>query len=114
MDELREWAWNPLYYVNISGSAIYGLVARDFAPIETRLINATSRLEQMSRFLEQARRSIEPDRVPKIHVETAIQQNPGLVSIIETMIVPEMGVLSATQQAIDFVIERNISGFDYP
>ena len=98
MDELQEWAWNPLYYVNMSGSAIYGLVARDFAPLEKRLINTTSRLEQMSRFLEQARASIEPDRVPKIHVETAIQQNPGLVSIIETMIVPEMGVLSATQQ----------------
>ncbi len=57
MDELQEWAWNPLYYINISGSAIYGLVARDFAPVEKRLVNATYRLEQMPRFLEQARAS---------------------------------------------------------
>lgn len=98
LDKLREWAWNPLYYVNLSGSAIYGLVARDFAPIEQRLVNATSRLEQIPRFLQQARASIEPTRVPKIHAETAVQQNPGLVSIINSMIVPAMNALSADQQ----------------
>jgi uncharacterized protein (DUF885 family) len=63
LDVLQEWA-------NIAGSAIYGLVARDFAPIETRLVNATSRLEQLPRFLAQVRTSIEPARVPKIHAET--------------------------------------------
>ncbi len=98
LDVLQEWAWNPLYYVNLSGSAIYGLVARDFAPIEQRLISATSRLEQIPRFLEQARASIEPARVPKIHAETAVQQNQGLVSIIESMIIPAMDSLSAEQQ----------------
>ena len=98
IEELQEWAWNPLYYIDISGSAIYGLVARDFAPIRARLLNATSRLEQIPRFLEQARAAIEPDRVPKIHAETAVQQNPGLVSIIDLMIVPEMNVLSVTEQ----------------
>lgn len=98
LDTLQEWAWNPLYYINISGSSIYGLVARDFAPVEQRLVNATSRLEQIPRFMEQARASIEPARVPKIHAETAVQQNPGLVSIIDTMIVPAMDVLSDEQQ----------------
>ncbi len=93
-DELQEWAWNPLIYVDISGNSIYGLVAREFAPIEDRLDDAASRLEQMPRFMRQARSSIEPARVPKIHAETAIQQNPGLVSIIETMIVPRMDALT--------------------
>jgi uncharacterized protein (DUF885 family) len=99
MDELQEWAWNPLYYINISGSSIYSLVARDFAPIEQRLRNASSRLQQMPRFLEQSRAQIEPERVPKIHAETAIRQNPGLISIIDTMIVPEMSSLSENEQA---------------
>ena len=98
LDQLQEWAWNPLYYVNLAGSAIYGLVARDFAPIESRLLNATSRLEQIPRFLAQARASLEPSRVPRIHAETAVQQNPGLVSIVESMIVPAMGVLTPEQQ----------------
>jgi len=98
VDELQEWAWNPLYYIRISGSAIYGLVARDFAPVETRLRSATSRLTEISRFLQQSREAIQPERVPKIYAETAINQNPGLTSIIDTMIVPEMGALSAAEQ----------------
>ena len=99
IETLREWAWNPLYYVNISGGAIYGLMARDFAPLEQRLASVTSRLEQIPRFLEQARGSLEPPRVPKIHAETAIAQNPGLNSIIDTMIIPRMDVLTSEQQA---------------
>jgi uncharacterized protein (DUF885 family) len=99
METLQEWAWNPLFYINISGSAIYGLVARDFAPVEIRLRNATARLAQIPRFLEQCRTAIQPERVPKIHAETAVKQNPGLNSIIDTMIVPAMGALSSADQA---------------
>lgn len=99
IEQLQEWAWNPVHYVNVSGGSIYSLLSRDYAPLEQRLMAAASRLEQIPRFLEQARGEIEPTRVPKIHAETAIQQNPGLGSIIDMMIVPEMGVLSDTQQA---------------
>ena len=106
LDVLQEWAWNPLVYINISGNSIYGLVAREFAPIETRLDNAAARLEQMPRFLHQARASLQAPRVPKIHAETAVQQNPGLVSIIETMIVPRMDELSpATRERLLAAIE---------
>ena len=91
LESLQEWAWNPLIYVDRSGSAIYSLMARDFAPLPERLVSAASRLEQMPRFLAQARAALQPQRVPKIHAETAVQQNPGLDSIIETMIVPRMG-----------------------
>jgi len=94
LETLQEWAWNPLVYVNTAGSAVYGLVARDFAPLEERLDNAAARLEQMPRFLQQARASIQPVRVPKIHAETAIQQNPGLNSIIENMIMPDIDALT--------------------
>ena len=93
LDTFEEWAWSPLYYVRLSGNAIYGLLSRDFAPLEERLGNAASRLEQLPRFFEQARASLQPDRVPRIHAETAIQQNRGLVSIIDSMIVPHMGAL---------------------
>jgi uncharacterized protein (DUF885 family) len=98
-ETLQEWAWNPLNYIDTSGSAIYALVARDFAPVQSRLANVASRLEQLPRFLEQTRASIDPGRVPKIHAETAAQQNPGLLSIIDTMVVPEVAQLSPTEQA---------------
>jgi len=98
LDVLREWSWNPLYYVKISGSGIYGLMARDFAPVEIRLINVTSRLLQLPRFLAQARRSIVTSQVPKIHAETAVQQNQGLLSIIDSMVIPAMDALEPEQQ----------------
>jgi uncharacterized protein (DUF885 family) len=98
MEVLQEWAWNPLYYINISGGSIYSLLSRDFAPLEKRLMSAASRLEQIPRFLEQARGELVADRVPKIHAETAISQNAGLNSIIDNMIVPQMDVLSDERQ----------------
>lgn len=99
LETFAEWAWNPMMYVNLAGSSIYGLMARDFAPIATRLENATARLEQLPRFFRQARGAIDPARVPKIHAETAIQQNPGLNSIIDTMVVPNLGALAPPARA---------------
>ncbi|MDJ0938617.1 MAG: DUF885 domain-containing protein [Woeseiaceae bacterium] len=98
LDTLEEWAWNPLVYVNTAGSSIYGLMARDFAPVDTRLNNVAARLEALPRYLEQARRSLEPHRVPKIHAETAIKQNPGILSIIDTMVIPAMDTLDAGER----------------
>jgi uncharacterized protein (DUF885 family) len=98
LDTLEEWAWNPLYYVQLSGSAVYGLLSRDFAPLEQRLDDAASRLTQLPRFLEQARASLQPERVPKIHAETAVQQNRGLETIIDSLIVPQMQDLPAADR----------------
>ena len=99
LETFAEWAWNPMMYVNLAGSSIYGLMARDFAPIATRLENATARLEQLPRFFNQSRNAIDPARVPKIHAETAIQQNQGLISIIDTMVVPNLGALAPPARA---------------
>ena len=103
---LQEWAWNPMYYVDRSGSALYGLMARDFAPIDKRLMSAASRLEKLPALFMQARSELQPDRIPKIHAETAVAQNKGVLSIIEQMIVPELGSLTAKQRArMDATIE---------
>jgi uncharacterized protein (DUF885 family) len=99
LEELEEWAWNPLVYTNLAGNAVYGLVARDFAPAETRLLNVAARLEQLPRFFAEARASLSPARVPRVHAETAVQQNNGLLSIIDLMVLPQMAVLAAEGQA---------------
>jgi uncharacterized protein (DUF885 family) len=106
LETLQEWAWNPLYYIRTSGSAIYGLVARDFAPLQQRLVSVAARLEQLPRFLEQARASLQPDRVPRIHAETAISQNAGVNSIIDHMVVPHIDALpAADRQRLEDAIE---------
>jgi uncharacterized protein (DUF885 family) len=94
LQAFQEWAWNPLVYVNTAGSSLYTLMARDFAPMEERIEDATARLEQFPRFLKQARESLQPARVPKVHAETAIQQNKGIHEIIGSMILPHRGEIS--------------------
>ena len=42
IDELAEWAWNPMYYTGLAGDSLYTLMARDFAPVSERLAAANS------------------------------------------------------------------------
>lgn len=98
LTELEEWAWNPLLYVNMAGNALYALLARDFAPLEERLANAAARLEQFERFFDEARSSLVPARVPKVHAETAAAQTRGLATIIDEMLVPHLETLPEDQR----------------
>ena len=97
-EELQEWAWNPLRYTGIAGTSIYGLTARDFAPLATRLENAAKRMEQLPRFLRQVRATLQIQRVPLVHAKTAAKQNRGILSIIQNTIEPELEKLTELQQ----------------
>jgi uncharacterized protein (DUF885 family) len=78
IDTLREYEWNPMVY-NI-GQGIYGLVARDFAPLPERLKSVNARLEQIPGVLEQAKNLLK--NPPKVHTETAILQNQGNIALV--------------------------------
>ena len=92
-DVLQEWAWNPLEYTDIAGSAIYGLLARDFAPIDVRLLRVEARLGELPRFFREVREALDLARVPRIHAETAARQHAGLISLVDNLVVPEMADL---------------------
>ena len=51
-------------YTQLAGQSLYGLLAREFAPLPDRLRSVTARLEQMPRLLEQTRANLVPERVP--------------------------------------------------
>jgi len=95
IEELREWSWNPLQYTGLAGGAVYGLLARDYAPLVERLKCVAPRLEQFPRLMEQVRATLEPARVPTVHAETAVKQNRGVLSILDTMVAPQMDALDA-------------------
>ena len=78
VDTLKEHEWNPLTY-NI-GQAIYGLIARDFAPLKDRLLSVKERLKAVPAVLQAARTNLK--NPPKIHTETAIRQNPGTIGMV--------------------------------
>jgi uncharacterized protein (DUF885 family) len=93
LETLKEWAWNPLVYTRLSGGAIYNLMARDFAPLTTRLEHAAGRLEQFPRLFRQIRATLDPKSVPQIHAETAVKQNRGVLSILDNMVKPNLSAL---------------------
>ena len=79
IDTLQSYEWNPQVY-NV-GDAVYGLVSRNFAPLKERLLNAKERIKAISDVLEHAKTNLK--NATKIHTETAIEQNKGLISLIE-------------------------------
>ena len=89
----RDWSWDPLVYTQLTGQALYGLLARDFAPLPERLRSLAARLEKLPRLLEQARANLVPARVPAIHAETAVKQNPGVMSLVDELVTPQLGAL---------------------
>jgi uncharacterized protein (DUF885 family) len=99
LTDLKDWRWNPLIYTDLAGGSIYSLLSRDFAPLPDRLRNVGARLSELPRFLAQVRESLDPERVPKIHAETAAKQNGGVTSLIDELVVPQLGALPADEQA---------------
>ncbi|MHB8077870.1 MAG: DUF885 domain-containing protein [Candidatus Krumholzibacteriia bacterium] len=83
-ETLREQDWNPLFYN--AGGAVYALVARDFAPLAERLRAVKSRLEAMPAVLAAARTNLA--HPPRLHVETAILQNDGLIGLVRDELEP--------------------------
>jgi uncharacterized protein (DUF885 family) len=98
VEKLQEWRWNPLLYTDLAGNSIYLLMARDFAPLPTRLESVSARLSELPRLLTQVREALDPALVPKIHAETAVRQNNGILSLIDELVIPQLGALPQTQQ----------------
>jgi uncharacterized protein (DUF885 family) len=78
LDELREHTWNPL--LANPGRAVYGLMARDFAPLPDRLAAVAGRLGGIPAALAQARVQLGP--MPRVHLETAIGQFAGTIALM--------------------------------
>ncbi len=79
--ELKNHEWNPLVYTGMIGDAIAGLIYQEFAPLNQRLSNAIARTKQVPKFLEQAKANLKTSS--KLHVETAMRQNKGNISIFQ-------------------------------
>jgi uncharacterized protein (DUF885 family) len=78
LEHLRSHTWDPLE--SNPGSALYLLLARDFAPLADRLRSLAGRLGTVPESLAAARASL--GRMPRVHVETAISQFQGTVALV--------------------------------
>ena len=99
LEHLREWAWNPMRYTALAGDAIYAIMARDFAPLPQRLAAVRDRMEALPAFFAAARSALEPDRVPRVHAETAIAQQRGIATLIDAVVLPHVETLDGEPRA---------------
>ncbi|MFI5064170.1 MAG: DUF885 domain-containing protein [Streptosporangiales bacterium] len=77
--DLREHEWNPM--LANPGRAIYLLLARDFAPLGSRLRSVAARLASVPHALAAAR-AVAGGLLPRVHLETAISQFAGTERLI--------------------------------
>ncbi len=79
LDDLRPSSWDPL--AANPGTALYLLLARDFAPLGDRLRSLAGRLAAVPASLAVARAAL--GAMPRVHVETAIGQFRGTRALVE-------------------------------
>jgi uncharacterized protein (DUF885 family) len=95
---LREWEWNPLVYAGTAGSSLYLLLSREFAPLGERLASVGARCREFPRFFEQARASLARELVPRIHAETVVDQNRGLLTLLDSLVSPHLDELGPEER----------------
>ncbi len=89
---------NPLIYVGLATGPVYGLMKRDFAPLDERLRSAISRMEAVPELLEQARANL-VEGPPRIYTEVAIRRNAGAVAFYRDVL-PEQVRASAADDGL--------------
>ncbi|WP_437631215.1 DUF885 domain-containing protein [Sorangium sp. So ce854] len=80
IDELREATWNPMVYTGLIGDGLDPLITRSFAPIEERMRSLGGRLAGVPALIRTAKLRLTA-APPRIHTETAIAQNQGLIAL---------------------------------
>jgi uncharacterized protein (DUF885 family) len=84
--ELREESWSPMAWVYLIGEGLFGLVAREFAPLAVRLASLASRSEALRAVLAVAGDTLvghDGRVVDRLHTEQALEQWPGLIGIVD-------------------------------
>ena len=97
LQQLREHTWNPLPW--LPGEAIYLLLSRDTGPVEDRLRALGGRLEAVPERLATARATLRD--MPRVHVETALTQFSGLISMLREQIPPLAGTAPRTFLSVE-------------
>jgi len=98
-EELDELSWNAIAYVYLFGTGLFGLLSREFAPLELRLGSVARRMRGLPGALEAGRANLSATgvrAVSRFHVEKAIATMPGVADLCRTA-AEEAARLEATE-----------------
>lgn len=108
LEELRDHEWNPL--VANPGTAVYTLLARDFAPLGDRLRSVAGRLAGVPAALADARRAL--GDMPRVHVETAIGQFTGTRTLLATELERALGEEPSLRGEVEPARDRAVEALE--
>jgi len=92
-ENLVPWEYNPIFYNEILTHCVRSLLTKEFAPINTRMKNASDRLKGIPKLIKQAKENLKTP--PQIYTEIAIKQFPAIMDFYKnklpqlTELVPE-------------------------
>jgi uncharacterized protein (DUF885 family) len=107
--DLQDDRWDPMTWVYLLGDGLFNLISRDFAPLAERLVGVAGRLETMPRVIDGAREALvgadDGRPVGRFQTETAIDQLPGIGSLIDDALAQAAGAAS-TDPAVEALRPR--------
>ncbi|MCI0355756.1 MAG: DUF885 domain-containing protein [Acidobacteria bacterium] len=77
LEAIRMWEKDPDLYSSGPSNSIFLIMARKYAPPETRLRSAIARLRQIPAVLDAARANLK--NPPRIYTQVALEQLPGII-----------------------------------
>jgi uncharacterized protein (DUF885 family) len=106
-DELRELEWNPMIYVYLFGSALFTMLAREYAPINERLRALASRMRGLPVALDGARAALAKEGgrpVSRFHAEKGVERMAGVadlagLAVLEAEALADAAILAEVQTA---------------
>jgi uncharacterized protein (DUF885 family) len=98
LDELKSGDSDPLTYVGLIGDGLDPLVTREFGTVESRMTSLAGRLEGIPAIVAVAKQRLQHSA--KIQTETAIQQNAGLIALVEKELPPKFAAVPAQKDKL--------------
>jgi len=98
IDELKSLDTDPLAYINLISGGLDPLVTRQFGTVESRMAALASRLDGLPAIVAAARQRL--GHPAQIFTETAIQQNKGLIALVENQLPPRFAEVPALKDKL--------------
>lgn len=104
IDELKAPEHHPVLYTNLIGEGLDPLVTRSFGTLEQRMASLLGRLDGIPAIVAVAKQRL--GRPARIQTETAIQQNKGLIALVETQLAAQFAKVPARQKDLTDAARR--------
>jgi len=104
IDELKPFEHNPAVYTALIGEGLDPLVSREFGTKESRMTSLRGRLDGIPALVAVAKQRL--GHPAKIETEQAIQQNKGLIGLVDGELPKKFAEVPAQQQALTEAAKR--------